>query len=193
MATNGIYCLEGEWDADLRKRQSVQPVLQMLESLGMIKFIHRDVATREELEHYLARWERSTYDDYQVLYLATHGDRSTISWSSHNSMTLDGLADALGDTAQGCYVYLGGCSVLASEEDASRFVRKTGAAALCGYRKDVDWIEGAAFELIMLDALANHTGRPKTLFISLMKRHSQLAALYEFVLVTKAEVFSSKK
>lgn len=48
-ATTGVLCLEGEWEPDLRKRASVLPVLELLERLGVIKSIHRNVATPDEL------------------------------------------------------------------------------------------------------------------------------------------------
>lgn len=186
--TNGVFCLEGEWDDDLHDRTSVLPVLELLERLGQIKAIHRNVATRGELKHYLAKWVDGGYDDYWVLYLATHGDKGTLVWSAHEDTTLDHLADILGEGAKDAYVYLGSCRTLLDSAAAQDFVERTKVAALMGYRKDVDWIEGAALEVILLSSLANHGGRPTTLFKQLMKRHGGLAQLYDFTMVTKAGV-----
>jgi len=185
MAKNGVYCLEGEWNSDLRDRASVLPILELLERLGLLKFIHRDVATRSELEHYLKKWSQARYSDYRVLYLATHGGNGSLQWSQRNATALDDLADVLRTSAAGRYVYLGSCRTLFDSGQARRFREQTQAAAVLGYRKDVDWLEGAAFEVILLSSLANHTGRPATVFNQLMNRHAGLARLYKFVMVTK--------
>ena len=192
MAANGVFCLEGEWDPDLRKRASVLPVLELLERLGHVKAIHRDVATRPELEHYLRKWGQVRYNDFCVLFLATHGDKGVLCWSRGNETTLDELADMLGDSAQRCYVYLGSCLTLFHEKQTQAFVEKTGVEAVLGYRKEVDMLEGAAFEVILLAWLANHVGRPRTVFRQLMERHGQLANLYKFVMVTKSETLRSQ-
>ena len=192
MATDGIYCLEGEWDSDLRRRASVLPVLELLERLGELKAIHRDVATRPELEHYLKKWAQVRYDDYRVLYLACHGDKGVLQWSNGNRTSLDDLADILGGAANGCYIYLGSCLTLFEEKQARTFAERTGAAAILGYRKEVDWLEGAAFEVILLSRLAQHYGRPATLFKQLMTRHRDLAKLYKFVMVTQRETLRSQ-
>ena len=192
MATNGVFCLEGEWDSDLRRRASVLPILELLERLGEVKAIHRDVATLAELEYYLKLWRQAKYDDYRVLYLATHGDKGLLSWSRDNSTTLDELADMLGGHAAGCYLYLGSCLTLFDEREAMSFVSKTGAAAVLGYRAKLAWLEGAAFEVILLSRLANHSGRPATLFKQLMARHGGLAKLYKFAMVTQKEMLRSQ-
>ncbi|GAB3083996.1 DUF6642 family protein [Pedococcus soli] len=192
MTANGVFCLEGEWNADLRKRATVLPVLELLERLGEIKAIHRDVATLPELEHYLKAWGQPRYRDFYVLYLSTHGDKGLLQWSRGNQTSLEELAALLGDSAKGCYVYLGSCLTLFNEREARAFVETTGVEALVGYRKEVDWLEGAALEVILVAWLANHYGRPSTLFKQLMKRHGQLAKLYKLVMVTKSETLRSQ-
>lgn len=192
MAANGIFCLEGQWDSDLRKRRSVLPMLEYLERLGEIKAIHRDVATRAELEHYLRKWPQRRYDDYQVLFLATHGDKGQLTWSTGTHTSLAELAEILGDSAKGCYIYLGSCLTLFDDRESKKFVHATGAAAVLGYRSSVDFIEGAAFETVLLTSLAHYAGRPETLFKKLMKRHGGLAALYKFVMVTERQTLRSQ-
>lgn len=192
MAANGIFCLEGEWDPDLRERLSVLPVLEYLERLGEIKAIHRDVATRAELKHYLGKWSQRRYDDYRVLFLATHGDKGELTWSKGNRTSLVELAEILGDSANGCYIYLGACLTLFDDKESRKFVEATGAAAVLGYRKSVDFIEGAAFETVLLTWVAKHAGRPETLFKQLMARHGGLASLYKFVMVTQKESLRSQ-
>ena len=70
---SGVFCLEGAWDEeDLTDRSSVRPVLDVLERLRCIDFVHRDIGTRAELEHYLRRWIEEDLA-YRLLFLAFHG------------------------------------------------------------------------------------------------------------------------
>lgn len=78
-ALPGIFCLEGEWDPDLRRRKSVLPILELLERLDVARTIHRDVATRDELAFYLAKWGQKRYRDCEVLHLACHTEMSAAS------------------------------------------------------------------------------------------------------------------
>ena len=61
MALPGVFCLEGEWDRDLRQRMSVEPVLELLERIRLARYIHRDVATITEFEYYLKKWGQKGY------------------------------------------------------------------------------------------------------------------------------------
>lgn len=195
MAANGIFCLEGEWDSDLRKRTSVLPVLELLERLGAIKTIHRKVATTGEVEHYLNLWGQARYDDYLVLYLATHGDKGWLSWSNSNHSSLDDLAEVLGESANNCYIHLGSCLTPFNEKQATVFVEKTGARALLGYRAEVDWVESAAFETLLLPMLAEFapTRRTaKTFFNAIMGLQSDLARRLKFVMVTADGTLSGR-
>ena len=193
MAANGIFCIEGEWEPDLRKRDSVLPVLELLERLGMIKWIHRDVASVSEARIYLEKWSQKRYDDYVVLYLATHGDKGKLKWGPHESMTLGELADVLGDIAESCWIYLGSCLTLFNESDVRKFVKQTGVEAILGYRKEVDWIESAAFDVILLSEMANFSGPPARFFKSLMSRHGEMAAMLKFVVGTETDVLHAAK
>ncbi|MEV5693896.1 hypothetical protein [Micromonospora globbae] len=42
------------------------PTLEMLECLGRIRYIHRDVATPDELRYYLDQWLSRKYAAYNV-------------------------------------------------------------------------------------------------------------------------------
>lgn len=106
-------------------------------------------------------------------------------------MTLAELADTLGDRARGRYVYLGSCSTLLDGKAAQDFVTSTGVAALMGYRRQIDWVETAAFEVILLRRLANLLRGPKTFSKSLIGRHSELSCLFGFTMVTKDGEYQS--
>src|ERR671910_815721 len=67
-----VFCLEGDWDGELTSRSSVRPMLELLEGLKRIEYVHKDVGTRAELRHYLRRWldHDPSVSDYGTLYLA---------------------------------------------------------------------------------------------------------------------------
>ncbi len=53
-STRGVFCLEGEWENNLKRRHSIEPVLQLLSNVPpYVPFVHRDAATREQLFYYL--------------------------------------------------------------------------------------------------------------------------------------------
>lgn len=184
MTDNGVFCLEGEWSPDLRKRRSVLPMLELLESLGEIKFIHRDVAAFAEVDRYLDTWQQRRYDEYRVLYLVAHGDKGGILWSQRNWSDLEEVGAALEGVAKGCYIYFGSCLTLFDGPSVQRFAEQTGARGVLGYRRSVDWLESAAFDILLLPLIANGSRRPATLFNQVMKRHGQLAKNLKFVMAS---------
>ena len=155
---SGVFCLEGSWDDDLADRSSVLPVLELLERLRQIDFIHRDVGTRTELEHYLRRWTDEELD-YNVLYLAFHYGESGlwISDSPDGEVSLDILGGLLADELDGCFVHFGSCSVMqAPTARLKRFLEQTGARAASGYSEEVDWLDSAAMDLLALGVVARY-------------------------------------
>lgn len=183
----GIFCLEGEWNADLRDRVSVEPILRLLETLGIAPSIHRDVATRDELTYYIGKWEQKRYDDFKVLYLAMHGDSGLINLG-RDTFDLDELASLLKGKCAGKAIYFGSCLTL--KQDSRRlqqFARTTGAKAVVGYRREVPWLECAAFEVLLLDRLSRGV-RSDALFNRLTKEHGLFAKSLGLVVATKSQV-----
>jgi hypothetical protein len=144
--------LEGAWHRRLDDKTSVLPTLDMLERLKIAHFVHRDVGTEEELYHYLTKWAQRGYGAYEVLYFAFHGVKGGIT-VGRGTVTLADLANKLQGKARGRLIYFGSCSVMRDREAVEQFQLDTGAKAICGYTKDVDWVECAAFDLLVLDSL----------------------------------------
>ncbi|MGW0227899.1 DUF6642 family protein [Actinopolymorpha singaporensis] len=161
MATpRGVFCLEGQWDENLTDTSSVRPALELLERLGYIQFIHKDVATVPELDHFLERWARRAYSDFAVGYFAMHGESSKLRLSNGNVVPLHHIAQHLEGRCGGRRLYFGSCSVMnASDASLTDFLKLTGAELICGYTKDVDWLDSAAFDVAFLGHLANGTQR----------------------------------
>lgn len=190
MAGKGIFCLEGLWDNDLKRKSTVAPILSMLEVNGGVRFIHQDVATVPELEYYLESWKQARYRGYPILYLAFHGDSETLLIGKHE-YTIDKLAEILNGSCKNSIVLLASCNTLKTDRrNIKRFLRKTGALAICGYKSRVNWMLAAAFELLVLSAFqetefsGRGVGAIERQVISFGKQFSEL----DFTIVTKREL-----
>ncbi|MCL7458541.1 hypothetical protein M8I35_15275 [Micromonospora sp. MSM11] len=156
MARGGVFCIEGQWHRDLNERGSVLPTLELLERLGKIRFIHKDAATRDELFYFVDRWLLKQYADHRVGFFAMHGEPSRLCLTDWESVALADVADLMAGRCEGRRLYFGSCSVLRASDAVLRgFLDATGAALICGYTREVDWVESAAFETVLLDVLAN--------------------------------------
>jgi hypothetical protein len=62
----------------------------------------------------------------------------------------------MAERCEGKRLYFGSCSALrAPDATLAEFLRETKAAMICGFTKDIDWIESAAFETVVLNSLVN--------------------------------------
>lgn len=155
----GVFAFEGDPEVDLRASHSVRPVLQFLSDLEVLKFIHRDIGTPEELEFYVKKWTQKKYSQYQVGYFSFHGSPGEL-WFPDNrrsGISLDDLADWIDGRAEGRIIHFGACSVMRLGDSRLRdFLERTGARAVTGYRKDVDNLESMAFDALMFGALCHY-------------------------------------
>lgn len=183
----GIFCVEGAWDEDLRKRMSVRPLLELLEHLGVATYIHRDAATKEEMRYYLGRWALKRYANYGLLYIAAHGDEGSLDLGK-DVVTLAELAEWLDGKARGRVIYFGSCStVQVDDKELVTFAKQTGASAVVGFRQEVDWLEAAAFEVHLLERLVR--GNRTDAFLRHLKRdHGPVAERLGLTVATKTKV-----
>lgn len=189
MAANGVFCLEADWDSDLRKKDSVEPGLQYLERLGRIKYIHRDVGTGEELAYYLKEWTLRRYADYAVLYLGFHGDHDGQVQVGRELLELSEVLKPLEGKCEARTIYLGSCLLMGAEDVAlTGLVKQTGAKAIVGYDKAVDWLESAAFELLLLDRLVQGW-RSDAFYRGITRDYGQSAHQLGLVAATKTRVY----
>jgi hypothetical protein len=149
-----IFCIEGNWDPDLSVKSTVRPMLELLDATEGVKFVHRDAATPEEFEFLVGKWRQKSYAAYRILYLAFHGYEGRLSIYGSKEMSLDDLAGLLERQCYGRVIYLGACSVLRlGSAGISAFLNRTGAQAVCGYTKDVDWTASTALDLLVMSTL----------------------------------------
>jgi uncharacterized protein DUF6642 len=191
-ALRGIFCLEGEWDPNLRGRNSVEPILSLFERLQIAKTIRRDVATREELAYYLKKWCQRGYGSYKVLYLATHGCKGTLHLGK-DTLDVNELATMLENKCTGRVIYFGSCLTLAlTDEQLQQIAKVTGAKAVVGYCKAVDWLDSAAFELLALDRIISGS-RTDAFFNRFVRDHAGFAKELGLIVATPSRVYNATK
>ncbi|MEV4711544.1 hypothetical protein [Micromonospora sp. NPDC049374] len=171
----GVFCVEGLWHDNLTDRGSVLPTLELLERLGVLRFIHRDTATPQELRYFLDRWLSRKYAAYEVGFFALHGSPSEVHLSDSYSVSLTEVASWMSGRCLGKRLYFGSCSALRASESALReFLEETQASMVCGFTKKIDWIESAAFETVILNRLVNGG---KVNSVELLARSARWSAL----------------
>jgi hypothetical protein len=161
----GIFCVEdADWWNDLKLASSAQPGLTVLHQLPPYRtpYIHRDVGTRDEFDHCIKKWLQAGYAKYPILYLAFHGSEGAIQFGnlkkSENLVGLDELEEMLSNACHRRIVYFSSCDTLAVNGNRlNAFVRRTGALAVCGYSKYVDWLESHVFDLLFFREAQGNT------------------------------------
>lgn len=153
-----VFCLEGQWFEDLEYQASLRGILDLLKSWEVIDdFIFRDVGTAEEFRKFAGRWANE-YDDYLLAYFASHGSGGHIWLDGDVCVSISEVAAILEGACKGRVVHLGGCSTLKTRDGAvAEFLAQTGARAVCGYTADVDTVEAAALEMMLIEALASRS------------------------------------
>jgi len=154
----GIYCIEGVPERS-EGEISARPMLEMLSQAHGFKFIHRIAVTRSEFFHHFKKWADRQDFNYPILYLWYHGYPEGISLNDDQephmtSIRFDDITNAQEYRLDDCIIHFGACSTLAEDDDRVRqFLKNTGLSAISGYKGEIEWIEGAAVELLYLNCL----------------------------------------
>lgn len=193
-----LLCLEGQWDEGngLLDPSTVEPVMELAVKLGLLgAVVHRDVATAAEFEHYLDAWLAAKAKRLTIGYLAFHGLPGVLCIGGEE-YSLDRLAESIRGRGQGRVLYLGSCLTLAQDAETLRsFCGDTGIKALVGYTASVDFVESAAFDLIVLCDIAKTLGRGgnmKPIFNRLRKLHGSSITRLGFRMATSGWVTDDK-
>ena len=151
--TKGIFCIEGIWDPDLRTPSSVEPLLDLLNLNALIDYIHVDCATIVEFEYYIKKWMQKRYDRFPILYLATHGSAREVQIGGA-PYSIEELGSLMAGKCANRFIMFSSCSTMRIDKRVlRRFLNRTEALAVCGYRVDVNWLWSTAFELLLLSEI----------------------------------------
>jgi hypothetical protein len=188
-----VFCLEGLWSNNLKDSSSVEPMLSFICGTAYnFDYIYRDAATVGEFQFYLQKSCQAQYKDYPILYLAFHGEEEHLHLAD-GKMSLDELSsdELLGGKCNNKIIVMGSCSTLnIDKRKIKSFLKKTGALAVCGYRTDVDWMQGSAFEMLMLYAMQDNefSGRGIEAIADSVKKQAKRFPELEFRMVTQKEL-----
>jgi hypothetical protein len=161
----GVFCLENEWFG-LRSSVSVRPALELLRASDYhVPYIHRDVATRAELEHYIRKWFQERNSGFEILWLAMHSRRGLLLPGDmrrpDERIHIDRLEEILAGKCRGRFIHFGGCRTLSMPPARiRRFLKATGAVGVSGFGEEVDWTESTLFEIAFLLELQKHPMTP---------------------------------
>lgn len=171
----GIFAFEGDWDLDdLSIKSSIRPVLQLLHDECGVPFVHRRIGTEEELHYYVDKWLDENHTNYLIGYFAFHGWKGIIC-PGGGDIDLEQLAGLIGRRARGRMLHFSTCKTLAvPNAELQELLKQTRARTVSGYAGAVGWIESAAFDLIVLDALTEYT-YPKAAGNMLLRRYKALS------------------
>nr|WP_255498811.1 DUF6642 family protein [Dysgonomonas sp. ZJ709] len=131
-------------------------MLELLRTFSNVKYIYHKCNTKEEFFYRLEQFTKGYYKNYTILYLAFHGRTNRII-VGNGYITLKEIATALEGKLANKIVHFGSCSTLrTSEKNIQNFITTTNCQFISGYRKDVDYIEACAFELVYFDLLQRY-------------------------------------
>ena len=149
--------MEGFWFGDHRDKTTVYPLFDLANRYYNIPFVHHRCGTIEEFIFSLKRWRtKSFHKKYPMLYLAFHGEEGSIVIGKEK-ITLEQLEEILGDKCEGVVIYFGSCETLnVDKRRLKSFMARTKTLALLGYKKEVDWLMSASFDIMLLYYLQQH-------------------------------------
>ena len=171
-----IACLESLWDDKTENRLNVIPLLEVISRSWGIKFSHLTCNTTEELNYNLHLLRKRNYG---ILYLAFHGSPGKIHLHSGDEVSLAALSEMMGDKFIDWIVHFGSCGTLRRQNDVYNFIDSTQISIATGFTRSVDWIESAAFELMLFQNFQSYKS-PKVACKALLQKHQSLAEITGF-------------
>ncbi len=157
----GVFLIETPWGLhnDALSKATLRPVIDLVQSLVSFESQYFTCTTAHEFESIIELWIETDPDEYPILFLGFHGGEGYISiGTDEEKVGLSDLANQLAGRARPRVIYFGGCAALdVPRSEREDFLNISNALAVCGYSKDVPWIEAAAFESIMLATFQDFT------------------------------------
>lgn len=177
-----VFCLEGDWEKDLRKKSSVGAALEFLKTNCGINYIHKNCGTKDNLKYYLSLWKQQRYKDYTIAYLAFHGHPEQI-MIGREYLNLDELAELLNGSCVNKIIHFGSCNTLDTDERKIRkFLESTKALCVCGFKSDIDFLESSVFDMLLMQKFQEYRD-VKAVDLDLKRNYKKLISNLNFRLM----------
>lgn len=147
---NHIFAIEGEWEAKLNKDLTIKSTLTLLQEVRDVNFIFRKTNTVKSLLSYLETSSTASYKKYGTIVIATHGNGKDIELSEGEYITLKKLGKRCEGMFEGKAVHFSSCEIMKDEKGMIEFKKITNAKCVCGYTKNVDFLESSVFDILLL-------------------------------------------
>ena len=148
-----IFCLEGDWDEDLRIKSSITASLDFLQANCGIEYIHKSCGTKENLAYYLSLWKQKQYKHYTIGYFAFHGHPAEIQ-VGRERIGLEELGKMLKNSCANKIIHFGSCNTLNIDQEAIyKFLDITKALAVCGFQSKIDFLQSSVFDMLLLQKM----------------------------------------
>ena len=150
-STKHIFCLDVNSKQDLRDKSSILSALVFMKQNFGIDYIYKQCGTKENLQYYLNQWKLRKYSAYSIGYLSFHGFPGSIQVGKEH-LYLEELAEMMEDSCRDKIIHFGSCLTLDIEHrKILRFLDKTGALCVCGYRSEINFLESTVFDMLLMD------------------------------------------
>jgi hypothetical protein len=144
-----IFCIEGNWGQGYEESRSIRTALNFLNASVGISAIRKGCNNPEQFNSYLKDSVKDSYDTFGIIYLAFHGSPGKLHINHHEKIDFTSIAATLQGKAKDKIIHFGSCSTLRlSGWDLRRFKKATGALAISGYCKDIDFIESTVLDIL---------------------------------------------
>lgn len=148
-----IFCLEGDWNDNLKHKSSILPALELLELNNGIQSIYKTCGSYGEFEVRLNQIlaDKRKYNSFEIIYLAFHGSKNKI-FIGDEAYSLEEIAETFEGRLEGKIIHFGSCKTLSIDEDQAKyFLEVTGAKAISGYGKNVDFISSTVVDILFFE------------------------------------------
>jgi len=149
--TKHVACLESFWTYDVENRLSVSPILELLGKTNGTRSVILTCNTINELKFNLGIVKRMK--GYRILCFAFHGYPGGVRLPDLE-IDMETLASFMGKKFRNWIVFFDSCETMkVGKERILDFMSATEVNMVIGYKKEVNWLESAALDLLILNWL----------------------------------------
>ena len=146
-----VACLESFWTYDVENRLSVIPILELLGKRNGTRSVLLTCNTIDELKFNLTIVGHM--NGFRILHLAFHGYPGGI-YLPDLAIDMESLATFMGKGFRNWVVFFDSCRTMnVGKNRILDFISTTEVKMVIGYREKVDWMDGAAIDLLILNWL----------------------------------------